>query len=78
MYRNQPSLRHRLPDAQLRQECGVTRRECVDARVEILERRRRTLVRDQSDRQPADGARNACADRTAAHNEEILLLRLYN
>jgi hypothetical protein len=35
-------------------------------------------VRDQSDRQPADGARNACADRTAAHNEEILLLRLYN
>jgi hypothetical protein len=78
MHRNKPLLRHRLPDAQLLQECGVTRRERVDSRVEALELRRRTLVRDQRDRKPAYGARDACADRTAANNDEILLLRVYN
>jgi hypothetical protein len=35
-------------------------------------------VRDQRDRESANGAREACAHRTAAHNDEILLLRLYN
>ena len=71
--------RNCLPDAERLEERDVARAEGVDAGIEALARKGLgTLLRDERDREAARGAREAYADRTAADDDEIMVLRAYN
>ena len=71
----EPVCRERLPSADAAQEIDIARAEGVDPAVERsgLRPRRALLVGEQRHRQAARGARQARADRAAAHYDEIVL-----
>jgi len=63
-----------VPSANAAQEFDIARAEGVDPAVEHSGLRRGGAARGRAaPRQPARGARQACADRAAAHYDEIVL-----
>jgi hypothetical protein len=77
---SEPFESERLPRADRPEERNVARAERVDARVELAgrQRARRGRIADQRDGEPGQGARQACADRPAADDDEVVIPWVYN
>ena len=79
VHRDDSVFGDRLPCADFPKKRYVSGAQGVDARIETLgSNGRRALVRHQRDGQSARRAREACADRTAADDDEVVPPRVYN
>jgi hypothetical protein len=68
-HRHASLWRNRVPNAELAKECDVARRERVDSRVETIRASCCGPIADERERETAQGACQACADRTRADDD---------